>query len=77
VRSETLKLLWEDTRRRLVEWLPSKCEAPSLHPSSTKRKKKKPQKTKKQTLEDIGIGNYFLDRNLIAQEIGARIKKWD
>jgi hypothetical protein len=31
----------------------------------------------RKTLEDIGIGNYFLDRNLIAQEIGARIKKWD
>jgi hypothetical protein len=30
----------------------------------------------KKTLEDLGIGNDFLNRTLIAQEIRARIDKW-
>jgi hypothetical protein len=30
-----------------------------------------------ETLEDIGIGNTFLNRTAIAQEITARIGKWD
>jgi hypothetical protein len=29
------------------------------------------------TLEDIDIGNHFLNRTPIAQEIRARIDKWD
>jgi hypothetical protein len=29
------------------------------------------------TLEDIGVGNYFLNRTPIAQDIKARIGKWD
>jgi hypothetical protein len=29
-----------------------------------------------ETLEDIGISNYFLNRTLIAQEIKARNDKW-
>jgi hypothetical protein len=28
-------------------------------------------------LEDIGIGNYFLNQTPIAQEIRARVDKWD
>jgi hypothetical protein len=28
-------------------------------------------------LEDVGIGNAFLNRTLIAQEIRTRIDKWD
>jgi hypothetical protein len=31
----------------------------------------------RKTLEDTGIGNIFLNRILIAQEIKARIDKWD
>jgi hypothetical protein len=31
----------------------------------------------RETLEDIGIGNYFLNRALIVQEIRARVDKWD
>jgi hypothetical protein len=29
------------------------------------------------TLDDIGLGNYFVNRTLITQEIRARINKWD
>jgi hypothetical protein len=29
------------------------------------------------TPEDIGTGNYFLDKTQIAQKIRARIEKWD
>jgi hypothetical protein len=29
------------------------------------------------TLDDIGIGNSFLNRTLVTQEISARIDKWD
>jgi hypothetical protein len=29
------------------------------------------------TLENIGIGNYFLSKTLVLQEIKARMDKWD
>jgi hypothetical protein len=31
----------------------------------------------RKTLEDIGIGNYFLNRTPIAKKIRARTDKWD
>jgi hypothetical protein len=35
------------------------------------------QKNIAKILEDTGIGNYFLKRTLIIQEIRARVDKWD
>jgi hypothetical protein len=35
------------------------------------------QENMEKTLEDTSIGNYFLTRTPIAQEIRARIDKWD
>jgi hypothetical protein len=35
------------------------------------------QKNLVKTLEYDGISNYFLNRNMIVQEIRARISKWD
>jgi hypothetical protein len=35
------------------------------------------QENIRKALEDTGIGNYFLNRTLTAQEIAAKIDKWD
>jgi hypothetical protein len=38
---------------------------------------KLPQTTIRKTLEDISMRNYFLNKAPVAQEIRARIDKWD
>jgi hypothetical protein len=38
---------------------------------------KLPEENLGKTIEDIGIGNLFLNRTSIAQEMRARIDKWD